>query len=100
MLWLEDGGTTACTDARSRCAPAERFRLELGATVEVDLSREARTDAIGALLAGRVDLVRFRWLLTAGPRRGSSWLTSDLHRAPLNSSAGAVWAVRGGPKLW
>ena len=43
MLWLEDGGTTACTDARSRCAPAERFRLELGATVEVDLSREVRT---------------------------------------------------------
>lgn len=59
-LWLEDRDATARADVLSRCALAERLRLDLGATVGVDVPQSARADAVGALLAGRVDLVRFR----------------------------------------
>ncbi|CAM5682985.1 hypothetical protein SANTM175S_07743 [Streptomyces antimycoticus] len=48
-LWLEDRDATARADVLSRCALAERLRLDLGATVGVDVPRSARADAVGAL---------------------------------------------------
>ncbi|QJY46083.1 FAD-dependent monooxygenase [Pseudonocardia broussonetiae] len=58
-LWLdgEDDGREAVL---ARCALSERLRLDLGAVVGIDVPRAARADAVGALLAGRVDRVRFR----------------------------------------
>jgi anthraniloyl-CoA monooxygenase len=62
VVWLTDtaSDTPVRTAGLLRCDLAERLRLEAGATVGVDLPATARDDAVGAVLAGRIDLVRFR----------------------------------------
>jgi 2-polyprenyl-6-methoxyphenol hydroxylase-like FAD-dependent oxidoreductase len=62
VLWLEHAGPGAVTRLQvlTLCDVAERLRLELGAVVGVDLPERFRSDAVGAMLSGRVDYVRFR----------------------------------------
>lgn len=60
VLWLTGHAGADRAAALARCDLAERLRLDTGATVGVDLDPAHRAVAVGALLSGRIDLVRFR----------------------------------------